>query len=811
MKLLFVMRHAGYVRNFESTLRLLCERGHHVHVAFQGKTKYAQLDPANIAGQLDDEYPGFSYGDAPPRTDHWGLLGRELRLGLDYLRYLGHEYDHAPKLRERATWVAPPALLEQTRSGLAATRVGRWLIASRLRLMNRAIPTDPAIDAYLNDVRPDVLAVTPLIEPGSPQSEYLRSARTLGIRTVYCVASWDNLTNKGLVHGPVDLVTVWNDTMKREAVQMHGVPGSRIVVTGAAAFDHWFDWRPGSREDFCARVGLPSDQPYVLYLCSSKFVAPQEASFVRTWLGTLRESAGPLRHAGVLVRPHPQNAEQWAGVNLNILGPAVVWPPAGAAPVGLQTRRDYFDSMYHSAAVVGINTTAEIESAIVGRPVHTVLAPEFRGTQEGTLHFHYLRTVNGGVLHVARDLAEHVAQLEASVRHPAADEARCRAFVQGFVRPHGLDRPATPRVVEAIERVAALAAVPVPPPAWAPWLRRRIEPRAVELAQLTTAEPERKISTFLGKAAKQVRTKREWLVRQRRINGLSESFQEMGEVDRRSFVQRILNHIPAESFIELYAANKPRRLDYEHADIFLRVTSKTETFRIKACAKEPFTIDWIHSRIWAGDVLYDIGANVGAYSFVAARKPGGGARVYSFEASYANVASLSANIALNGLAGVVTPMPVALSDRTGMDVFNLRDMEPGGARHALGGNLAPEDGPTVFAQPVMVFRLDDLVERFRLPPPNHVKLDVDGGELAVLNGASRTLASPELRSVLVEVSTTLSDVVTEALGRSGLCLEAKILKKNKAGEYAVWYGLFGRGGDPQAPVITTEHVEAVGE
>ena len=45
MKLLFLMRHSGYVRNFESTLRLLCERGHSVHLAFQGKVKYAQLDP----------------------------------------------------------------------------------------------------------------------------------------------------------------------------------------------------------------------------------------------------------------------------------------------------------------------------------------------------------------------------------------------------------------------------------------------------------------------------------------------------------------------------------------------------------------------------------------------------------------------------------------------------------------------------------------------------------------------------------------------------------------------------------------------
>jgi hypothetical protein len=61
----------------------------------------------------------------------------------------------------------------------------------------------------------------------------------------------------------------------------------------------------------------------------------------------------------------------------------------------------------------------------------------------------------------------------------------------------------------------------------------------------------------------------------------------------------------------------------------------------------------------------------------------------------------------------------------------------------------------------------------------------------------------------VEVSASLSDAVTDALGRSGLRLEAKIAKRNKAGEYAVWYGLFGRGGDPSAPVIESEHHEPV--
>src|SRR5688572_14716010 len=107
--------------------------------------------------------------------------------------------------------------------------------------------------------------------------------------------------------------------------------------------------------------------------------------------------------------------------------------------------------------------------------------------------------------------------------------------------------------------------------------------------------------------------------RERHLEGVVAAFEKMGEEDRRSFLRQVVDGFPASSFIDVLAANKPRRLDYDRADIYLRVTSKVEGFRIHACAKEPFTIEWIHGQLRAGDVLYDIGANVGAYSLVAAK------------------------------------------------------------------------------------------------------------------------------------------------------------------------------------------------
>src|SRR4030095_13968020 len=90
-----------------------------------------------------------------------------------------------------------------------------------------------------------------------------------------CVASWDNLTSKGLVRVLPDHVVVWNEAQKREATALHGVPADRVLVTGAQLFDRWFTMQPSrSREEFCRAAGLDPERPFLLYVGASLFIAP---------------------------------------------------------------------------------------------------------------------------------------------------------------------------------------------------------------------------------------------------------------------------------------------------------------------------------------------------------------------------------------------------------------------------------------------------------------------------------------------------------------------------------------------------------
>jgi hypothetical protein len=144
----------------------------------------------------------------------------------------------------------------------------------------------------------------------------------------------------------------------------------------------------------------------------------------------------------------------------------------GSNPIDEDSKNDYFDSLYHSSAVVGVVTSAFLEACIVGRPILTVLVPEYRSHQEEMVHFRYLLQVDGGILRTAPDLDAHRAQLREAIGQQGRDE-RNRRFLTTFVRPRGLDVDAVPAFVAAVERLGAAGAAAADPAlVGSPLLRR---------------------------------------------------------------------------------------------------------------------------------------------------------------------------------------------------------------------------------------------------------------------------------------------------------------------------------------------------
>jgi len=226
------------------------------------------------------------------------------------------------------------------------------------------------------------------------------------------------------------------------------------------------------------------------------------------------------------------------------------------------------------------------------------------------------------------------------------------------------------------------------------------------------------------------------------------------------------------------------RLDYDGADIRVGVTSRTEILsRLRPSEKEPWTVAWLERTLGAGDVLYDVGANVGAYSLIAASLGREGVRIIAVEPAFANYEALCSNVVLNGLEQSIVPLPVLLGERTRLVELAYRDTEAGTAEHAVG-----ESGLLT-----LCYRLDDLVAGMALPAPTLLKIDVDGAEVPVLAGASAMLSRPELRSVLVEVERSGGDAVVDVLTQAGLGLTERIDERGGTPLAHVWYGIFERG------------------
>ena len=91
-----------------------------------------------------------------------------------------------------------------------------------------------------------------------------------------------------------------------------------------------------------------------------------------------------------------------------------------------------------------------------------------------------------------------------------------------------------------------------------------------------------------------------------------------------------------------------RLMDYSAAEIFL-----SEGIRVNSCHKEPETVRWVETHLKSGQVFYDIGANVGAYSLIAAKYHHGTVTIYAFEPALQNFPLLVENIRRNGCHKII--------------------------------------------------------------------------------------------------------------------------------------------------------------
>lgn len=221
-------------------------------------------------------------------------------------------------------------------------------------------------------------------------------------------------------------------------------------------------------------------------------------------------------------------------------------------------------------------------------------------------------------------------------------------------------------------------------------------------------------------------------------------------------------------------------LDYQGGVLLMRGETLIERgFRLRACEKEPWTADWLNT-LERGDLLVNVGANVGSYALIAAHR---GVQVVAVEANPTNAARLAQNVAANGFGELVTLVlgacgPSEVAQGTWLPTFTAGTADVQIGRPHPRGVLLP--GVT----------LDGLAEQYG--QPTHLLIDVDGAEREVLRGSAEALAG--VREVLIEISqdAAVSKGCVEILNAAGLSEVGRWDTRGGQPIEGVWYGLFRR-------------------
>jgi FkbM family methyltransferase len=161
-----------------------------------------------------------------------------------------------------------------------------------------------------------------------------------------------------------------------------------------------------------------------------------------------------------------------------------------------------------------------------------------------------------------------------------------------------------------------------------------------------------------------------------------------------------------------------------------------------------------------GDVVYDVGANIGWYSLLAARVVGPTGRVVAFEPSLENALIARRNAAVNGLSNI-TVVPAALTDREGWMTFLQKGSLQGRLEQdesvAQAQRHAKQNARSTGRTLVPITTLDSWLAHTGEPAPSIVKIDVEGAEVGVLRGMEETMrkARPTL---IIELHGTRDEV-----------------------------------------------------
>ncbi|MBI2099170.1 CDP-glycerol glycerophosphotransferase family protein [Candidatus Uhrbacteria bacterium] len=325
------------------------------------------------------------------------------------------------------------------------------------RLDDKFFP-DKIFKKIFDEHKPDAAVSTHV----QMEHRFIKRAKAQGVPSIGCVLSIDNLTSKGVIRAKPDLLLVWNELMKQEALTHNNFKPERVLPVGISQYDIYHDASIfTSRAEFCKKINVDPASNIVLY-ASEAAQSRDDAEMVDLLLNAKHENRF-VKPVSIVARIHPRdtnnpfkkfigNAEVYIDDSRTDQSAFVdKWYPSRENIIWLA------NLIYHSSLTVMTGSTFAFDVSCLDKPVISLnfdLLPTPYFTSKNQFykeydhHDYWLKT---GAIRLADGPDSLISEINRYLLHPEAEAAEREQLRRKIVYKY--DGHVGDRIAEAIAQI----------------------------------------------------------------------------------------------------------------------------------------------------------------------------------------------------------------------------------------------------------------------------------------------------------------------------------------------------------------------
>lgn len=368
------------------------------------------------------------------------------------------------RLRDKEVRTARQKTFRIVKKSLAvpfANRPGLRFLSYCERLSSRLLNKTQIFSDLFRSLNPTVVFNGSHIH-SSIATPAVQAAQWLGIPTATFVFSWDNLTSQGRIMLPYDYFLVWNETIKKQLLEMYEwIDPNHVFITGTPQFDlHFREENYMDRGEYCERVGADPSRPIVLYTSGMANHMPGEPEIVEHIADVLSKFPTGNRPQ-LMVRVYAKDLtgrfDELRARRPDIIFADPIWDPRWLTPKP-EDASMFVNALRHSAVGINIASTISLELCMFDKPVINIGYDPPSGNEIGLRNArfysfeHYKPVVDSGAVQVAWSTDEIHSLIANCLSHPEELRRQRKQLIDQMFG-NTLDGKSGERVAEAILRL----------------------------------------------------------------------------------------------------------------------------------------------------------------------------------------------------------------------------------------------------------------------------------------------------------------------------------------------------------------------